>query len=346
MHPTNPLHGLLLSLALATPLLSGCDELNQVADAVRQQTQQVGNPTSTEGAEGYPAEGYPAATGQPPPNAVSWSVLPARPADVVRIASFNIQVFGTAKEQVEPVMQILAEVVRQFDVVAIQEIRAADNQLIDRFVRRINATGVAYNYVLGPRLGRTVSKEQYAFVFNTRTLAVDPRSIQTVDDPDDLLHREPLIARFVHIGLPPEQAFSFTLIDMHTDPEEAAAEVDMLDDVFLATRGDGRYEDDVILLGDLNVDVRRLGQLGGVPGIYCTVQGAPTNTLGTKSYDNIVFDPAATAEFTGVSGVLDLQQAFGLTLEQAQAVSDHRPVWAEFSIFERRASFVAQGLGR
>ena len=44
--------------------------------------------------------------------------------------------------------------------------------------------------------------------------------------------------------------------------------------------------------------------------------------------------PAATAEYTGRWGVLDLQQTFGLSLDKALEVSDHNPVWAAFRPWE------------
>lgn len=316
--------------ALALPLLlaGGCDELAQMAPS--------GAGTATSGSGEAPN-----LDSRSPQHSTLIVDLPPRESDKVRIASYNIQVFGVTKESKLGVMRVLAETIRQFDVVAVQEIRSSDQQLLSRFMPLINERGHAYHYVLGPRLGRTVSKEQYAFIYDTTRLSLDQRSIQTVDDPDDLLHREPFIARFVFNQLPAGQGFSFTLINMHTDPDEAEEEVNVLDDVFLSARSDGRYEEDVILLGDLNVDSTRLGQLGGVPGITCTIHGEPTNTARSRSYDNIVFDPAATSEYTGRAGVFDVQRAFGLTDEQARDVSDHLPVWAEFSVYERRATSLA-----
>jgi hypothetical protein len=110
--------------------------------------------------------------------------------------------------------------------------------------------------------------------------------------------------------------------------------LDVLDDVMRVVRDDGRNEDDVILLGDLNVDNRHLGQLGTVPGVVWTVSDTPTNTRGNAQYDNIVFYGRATVEYTGRSGVYDFLREFDLTVEQALEVSDHMPVWAEFSIYE------------
>ena len=94
----------------------------------------------------------------------------------------------------------------------------------------------------------------------------------------------------------------------------------------------------MILLGDLNVSHEKLGLLGKVPDITYTVHGEPTNTRGSKSYDNIVFTRTATSEYTGQSGILNLQSEYGLSTPQALKVSDHQPVWAEFTMTEGGAS--------
>jgi endonuclease/exonuclease/phosphatase family metal-dependent hydrolase len=256
--------------------------------------------------------------------------------DVIRIASFNIKVFGTAKLGNPVVMDILARIVRQFDLVAIQEIRSRDDDILPRFVEQLNAGGRHYDFVIGPRLGRTNSKEQYAFVFDQQTIEVNRTQLYTVNDPDDVLHREPLVSWFRARAAPPEQAFTFSLINIHTDPDEVDREMDVLDDVFRAVRDDGRQEDDAILLGDFNTDERHFGQLGRVPNLRAVIPAnVPTNTLGTKSYDNLVFDQLATTEYTGRAGVFDfLHEGFNLSQEVAQDVSDHKPVWAEFSVYE------------
>lgn len=252
----------------------------------------------------------------------------------VRIATFNIQVFGESKLGDERVMDVLAQVARRFDVLAIQEVRAKSQDVLPRFVELINADGRRYDFVIGPRLGRTTSKEQYAFVYDTQTIEIDHSSLYTVDDPDDRLHREPLTAGFRARSADASQAFTFTLVNIHTDPDEVADELNALDDVFRAVRNDGRDEDDIILLGDLNADDTHLGELARIPYLAVAVSGQPTNTRGTAQYDNVLFDARATAEFTGRSGVLDLMKQFKLTQEEALAVSDHFPVWAEFSSFE------------
>lgn len=260
--------------------------------------------------------------------------MPLATGGAIRIASFNIQVFGTSKLDKPDVMDVLVRTVRQFDIVAIQEVRASDTTVVSQFVSRLNAAGRRYDAVTGPRLGRTSSKEQYAYIFDTQRVEIDPSAVYTVEDPDDLLHREPLVAAFRVRGPPPEQAFTFSLINIHTDPDETDTELDALADVYRAVRNDGRREDDIILLGDLNVDDAHLGELGSVSDITWLISGTPTNTRRTRQYDNILFQRRATVEFAGRAGVFDFGSEYRLTMDAALAVSDHLPVWAEFSPYE------------
>ncbi len=267
------------------------------------------------------------------------TATPSRPpltgrAATIRIASFNIQVFGETKADKPEVMNVLAETARRFDIMAIQEVRAKRDDILPRFVELINSTGRKYDFVIGPRLGRTNSKEQYAFVFDTETIEVDRTALYTVADPNDRLHREPLVGWFRARGPPPDQAFTFSLVDIHTDPDETVQELNAMGEVFRAVRDDGRGEDDVIVLGDLNVDDHHLGDLGQVPNIAWVISNTPTNMRANRQYDNILFSKLSTVEFTGRAGVFDLPREFNLTLDQALQVSDHKPIWAEFSAYE------------
>jgi deoxyribonuclease-1-like protein len=273
--------------------------------------------------------------GKKAPNPAVVSPAPTNDSsDTIKIASFNIQVFGTSKLKKPEVMDVLAKVIRKFDVVAIQEVRSTDDNVLPTFVNLINAAGATYDFVIGPRLGRTNSKEQYAFVFNAARINVDRASVYTVPDPSDLLHREPLVARFHVRGEPAARMFSFSLVNIHTDPDETKTELNALADVFTSVQNNGSGEDDVILLGDLNVDEFHLGRLGQLPDIAHAIKGVKTNTRRTKMYDNIVFNGRATTEFTGRAGVFDLMKEFSLTEAQALAISDHMPIWAEFSVHE------------
>lgn len=258
----------------------------------------------------------------------------ARSPETLRLASFNIQDFGAAKLKRPEIAQILAEVTRRFDIIALQEIRSLDANLIPMFLDLVNSTGRHYEFAAGPQVGASEQAEQYAFLFDTERVEIDRLALYTLDDPDNLLLRDPLVATFRAIGPQATEAFTFTLVNLHVDSRQADAEINVLDDVLQAVRNDGRGEDDVILLGTLNTDDRHLGELGQSQSVLCALSQVPTNTRGTRMYDNVVFDRMATREFEGRAGVVDLLAEFNLTMEQALEVSDHLPIWADFSIFE------------
>jgi endonuclease/exonuclease/phosphatase family metal-dependent hydrolase len=284
-------------------------------------------------------------TNYPPPQFANQTAAPRPPifggGPAIRIASYNIQVFGTDKAEKPYVMQTLALAIRNFHVVAIQEIRTKDSYFLDNFLRSyVNADGRHYyDYVIGPRLGRSNSKEQYAFIFDTTAVEVNRNSIYTVNDPQDLLHREPLVAQFRVRGPAPTEAFTFVLVNIHTDPDETDEELDAMAEVYRAVRQSAGGEDDIIILGDLNVDDKHLGRLGQIPGVRPIVTGVFTNTRQNKLYDNLVVHQQSTAEFTGRWGVFDVRQLVNppLNADQALELSDHLPVWAEFSAYEATA---------
>ena len=259
---------------------------------------------------------------------------PRRSDERLRIATFNIQVLGRSKMSKPNTVALLVDILKRFDLIAVQELRSADPAVIEELVAELNAQGDSYDYLAGPRLGRTRSKEQYVFLYDARRLKVDRRSVHTVHDPYDRMHREPFVARFITLAPPPAEPFSFLLVNVHTDPDEVESEMNVLDEVYAAAVRNGGYEDDVIVLGDFNAGPEKLGQLGRTPGLTTVVHDEPTNTRRTRSYDNIVLHRDATREFLGVAGVLDFQAEYDLTFEQALAVSDHFPVWAEFSWIE------------
>lgn len=90
--------------------------------------------------------------------------------DTIKIASFNIQIFGVSKAGKPDVMDILADTICKFDLAAIQEIRDKTGTAINDLEAAVDALGTYYDYIVGPRLVRYTSKEQYAYIYNTSTV--------------------------------------------------------------------------------------------------------------------------------------------------------------------------------
>jgi deoxyribonuclease-1-like protein len=269
-----------------------------------------------------------------PPPAGSASGEATRRMPRIRVATFNAQSLDERKIAAPPVGQLLVRIAREFDVIAIQQVRSASDSVVPTLVNLMNKTGQQFDCAIGPRVGPAEAREQYAFVFNRRTLALDRGELYTVDDRSNALSCEPLVAWFRAIGPPESEGFTFSLINLRVDAATAIQERDLLDDLLLAVRNDGRQEDDVILAGDLQAGPGHLGPLDHWPGVRFAVADVPTNVAGTATLANLVFQEAATREFTGNAGVFDFLRRYNLTLDEALEVSDHLVVWAEFSVYE------------
>jgi len=157
--------------------------------------------------------------------------------------------------------------------------------------------------------------------------------LYTVDDPEDLVNYEPLVAWFRCKGVPKKEAFTFSLINVRIDQNFADAERAVVPGLIDAIRNDGRGEDDWIVVGDFGGGADKLTALDA-NSVRFAIRDIPTNVAGTKLLDTIFFSARATDEFTGRAGVFDFLRKYNMSIERALEISNHLPVWAEFSIVE------------
>jgi endonuclease/exonuclease/phosphatase family metal-dependent hydrolase len=255
-------------------------------------------------------------------------------AETTKIASFNIQVFGQTKSQKEDVMTVLKQIVREFDIVLIQEIRDASEQTIPTFVEQINQMeGARYSFIRSERLGRTTSKEAYAYVYNSEKVQFLQGSDYVYNDVDDVFEREPYIAGF-NIG-----NFDFVLVGIHTKPEDAYNEIGNLSSVVSSIQIAQPNERDIIIMGDLNADGSYFDEDDtSNPLKVSEFKWIITNDMDTMvktdyTYDRIiVLDTTFNHEYTsGTAQVFYYDQAYGLNNQTfVSEVSDHYPVFAEY----------------
>ena len=284
---------------------------------------------------------------------VSLDQMGNRPANKIRIATFNIENFSDKKSNTRvndkgvDVMGTIAQIVARFDLVAIQEIRGDDGIALQRLINLLNASegsGDVFAASISEPIGDKHRRECYAFVFDRRRIDLVPGSAYVVLDSAGRMYREPMVATFQTI-VPEgstEQPFRFTVINVHTDPdkvdpEDRESEINVLADVFHRVRQfefEQRKEDDFILLGDLNAEPGDLGQLGQIRGMFSLAGDIKTNVSRKKTNDHILIDRSVTSEYAGQHGVISFIEDLNFSREQADSISDHLPLWAEFDRFE------------
>jgi deoxyribonuclease-1-like protein len=251
----------------------------------------------------------------------------------IRVGSFNTGSLGATRLGKAHVVESIVKILRSFDVVALQGIRSQRDDILPTIVERLNQTDRKYDYLIGPRVGRTAEKVQFAIVFDTERLETDRYQLYTVRDPDDLMNYEPLVAWFRCKGVPENEAFTFSLINVQLDRHMADAERKIIGSLVDEVRNDGRQEDDWIIAGDFQGPSYELSVLDPNQ-VRFAVREIPTNVAATQSCQNILFSVVASTEYTGRCGSLDFLRKYNLSLERALEVSEHLPVWAEFSIVE------------
>lgn len=121
--------------------------------------------------------------------------------ETIRIATFNIKVFGPTKAGKPDVMSVLAGIVRKYDIVAVQEIKDRKRKVPGLSLDEINDGRDEYGVLSSERTGKQVddrySLEQYAYYYRKSTIAVLDEGGLYDDSGSDHFQREPFVARFV-----------------------------------------------------------------------------------------------------------------------------------------------------
>jgi len=273
---------------------------------------------------------------------------PTQPPQII-VGSFNIQMFGKSKMGKPGVVSILTDIARRFDILAVQELRDKDQNVIPEFLQRINADGSTYAAAVGPRQGYVVAGqttryfEQTVFIYDTTKVELIGPTY-AAHDRYQIMHRPPFVGHFRCLNVPIEQAFSFALMNVHIDPDDAHIEFEALREIIGEVYTNHPGEDDFILLGDMNEEPHKYHKYQWMRSQHAALPSTiKTNTVQTEAYDNIIFDSGYTAEYRNLAGVMNIQEVYGLSLADTQLVSDHYPVWAVFSALEAPRAAITQG---
>ncbi len=256
----------------------------------------------------------------------------------LQIGSFNIQVFGQSKVSKPEVVKILVPILRRYDVVLVQEIRDATSTAINQLLAAVNNGTNEYTYVISERLGRTSSKEQYAYFY--RPSKLDVIATYQFNVTLDWFERPPYTAVFRIANTSSVVA----LTGCHVKPGDVVNELNYMLQVYLSYANEAWYNNN-ILMGDFNADCSYLpaSQWKNVnftqPAFSSNFSvvvpdGAYTNVaLGSNcTYDRFIMNRAEANKRVLPRGAPDagfvyrFDAVFGLNNSDASAVSDHYPI--------------------
>jgi len=260
---------------------------------------------------------------------LSFSTVSGQNRATIKIMSFNMQIFGVSKMSRPEVFGILADLVSQADIIAVQEVRSVRIDPVEQFMALLPDT---YKYAIGPRQGRSSSKEQYWVIYNAAKIAVLEE--ESWHDEDDNFERAPYAVYFKT-----NDTFDFILLNNHIQPSSAESEIRAVSDI-AAYYADLWNDPDVLIVGDFNADGKYFNSLlldTIFPETEYKIIFTDEDTTLAQSrntYDRFIITNSAIEDFTGGFGVIRFDEAYdfdgyGILPKN---ISDHYPIWAEFWI--------------
>ncbi len=271
----------------------------------------------------------PATTAPAAPAMDEPAVVAPEPAPVeLRMATFNIQVFGPTKAGKPEVMATLASIVRRYDLVAVQEIKDVSGQAPLRLLEACNAESDDYELALSERTGREPddrhSQEQYGYYYRHDRLTPVGEGTLYDDSQGDHFQREPFLQQFRVVGT----ERTFVMVNIHTRPRAAVSEIAAMEHVFTWAKERYGAEAIIIAVGDFNAGCGYASEeeldalpIHGEAYDWVVPHSADTNLADSECpYDRIV---VAAPEGTDLVDEWGVDRAFA-----DRTVSDHWPVWA------------------
>ena len=246
--------------------------------------------------------------------------------ETVNLITWNLLNFGKSKDDEE--MAFIADLLRDYDVVALQEINTGPDgaQAVARLDAELDRRGAQWDYVVSdPTTGK--GSERYAYLWKPSRVRLLGRAWLEATLADDL-DREPYLARFETL----RSRQQMLVASLHAVPraKRPADEVALLDELHRL------YGDDhLLILGDFNLSQKHrawdeLKAAGYQPVIVDQKTSIRMRRKDgqhlANEYDNIFYEPAALR--AGPAGVVDFTSEFR-TLRQAREISDHLPVFME-----------------
>ena len=247
----------------------------------------------------------------------------------ISLVSWNIRDLGGSKNEKE--IEKIVQVLRDFDVVAIQEVVAKDPkgaQAVAKIADGLNRSGSKWDYkVSDPTHSPSVySSERYAFIWKTSKIALVNKPILD-KQLEDVIVREPFIGLFKAT----ESTEQFYVVNFHSRKFNEHPEKEIK--YFKAYPERLKFHN-ILIAGDFNLDEKHtVWNPLYSKGYLSALKNSPTTlkiNCRNGNYLNHSIDNNAAKMTMSNSGKIDFVGSCD-NLAKARLISDHLPVFMEFS---------------
>lgn len=246
-----------------------------------------------------------------------------------KLLSWNIANFGQSKSIIE--IENIAQTVRNYDIIAIQEVVAGFGgvQAVAKLADALNRTGTKWDYVISePTSSSAYKTERYAFIWKTSKLKkigsawLEKKYHLEID-------REPYFCTFQF------ENKQFTIVNFHAITKKMQPETEIKYFKFLP---DEYPALNLIFAGDFNCpqshsvfnSLRKMGYQSILIGQKTSLkQKCEKSRCLASEFDNMYYKTSKIKSIN--SGVIAFYKEFN-SLKEARKISDHIPIWFEFSL--------------
>jgi len=259
-------------------------------------------------------EQTPNPTPEPPPTETP-EITPDTTPTNIKIANWNLQIFGTTKASKPDLLNTYASIIDDYDIIFIQEIRNKDQLAFPNLCRLLPD----YDCRVSDRAGRSSSKEQYGVIYKRDIEIIEFRDFTS--GHQDKWERPPIRASFRI------DDYEVMIYNIHTRPDDVENEMFELEKLVM-TPNFRVSDNNVIVLGDLNADCSYYDN-PSEPDFednwnWIIKDNEDTTVKSTDcAYDRIILNDNAYEEYKD-DGIY--------TTEITEDVSDHYLVWVEVEI--------------
>ena len=246
-----------------------------------------------------------------------------------KLISWNIANFGQSKS--DKTIHYIANYLRDYDIIAVQEVVAGYGgvQAVARLSDELNRTGSKWDYIISdPTSSSPYKTERYAFIWKTNKLKQIGKAWLEKKYHSEI-EREPYLGTFQY------QDKQFTVVNFHAITRQMKPETEIKYFKFFP----GEYPTlNLIFAGDFNcpqsntvfIPLRKMGYQSILVGQKTSLkQKYKNNNYLASEYDNMYYKTSRIKSIN--KGVLSFYKDFN-TLKEARKVSDHIPIWFEFSL--------------